>query len=222
METITIGRDNSCDIVINDSRVSRIHAEVEFDFGSEITFYRFIDKSSNGTIVNERFIKGQSVEVYRSSGRFRISPIEPQILLANVVPLPWSMILNAFSIKNSKHYYKNYDKIEKSPENLNTWNWGAFYFGWLWAVCNGIYWPLIILLLTFIPVVGWLAVFVINIILGINGNKWAWEKKHWNSVYHFNKVQHSWAIAALWFFVGSIIFSFMFIIILSLNIISCQ
>jgi len=217
METITIGRDNSCDIVINDSRVSRIHAEVEFDFGSEITFYRFIDKSTNGTIVNGIFIKGQSIEVYRSFYRARINPIEPHIFLAKVIPLSWSKVLDTFSVKFQSTIVKNYDPIEKSSENLNSWNWGAFYFGCIWAISNGIYWPLI----EIIPFIGWSASIVIRIVLGINGNKWAWEKRRWESIEHFKRVQHSWAIAALWFFVGSIIFSFMFII-MSLNIISYQ
>ncbi len=80
------------------------------------------------------------------------------------------------------------------PVNIERkWNWGAFVFGWLWGLFNGIYWPLV----TLIPYIGWFAGLIIAIVLGINGNKWAWEKKSWESVEHFQKTQHNWAIAAL-------------------------
>lgn len=247
MEKIAIGRDESCDIVFNDSRVSRFHAEIEFDStGTEMTCYRFYDKSSNGTIVNGKFIKGQTVEVYRKFYRSGVSPIEPQILLAKVVPLSWKVVLNSFSNKYDKfghlktptvvlnsfsnQYPQQYVpennnqgvqdnvNIEKYPENLNTWNWGAFSFGWIWAISNGIYWPLI----EIIPFIGWIASIVIRIILGTNGNQWAWEKKKWENIDQFKKVQHNWSIAALWFFLGSIVFSLLFFIILSFNIMSHQ
>jgi hypothetical protein len=35
------------------------------------------------------------------------------------------------------------------------------------------------------------------IVCGINGNRWAWQGKSWNSVEHFRTAQHKWAIAAL-------------------------
>ena len=248
MEKITIGRDDSCDIVINDSRVSRFHAEIEFDpTGTEMTYYRFYDKSSNGTIVNGKFIKGQSVEVYRKFNRSGVSPIEPQILLAKVVPLSWNVVLNSYSNKYDKYGHlktptvvlnsfsnqyppqyvpENNNQgvqenvtVEKYPDNLNSWNWGAFSFGWIWAISNGIYWPLI----EIIPFIGWMASIVVRIILGTNGNRWAWEKKKWEDIDQFKKVQHNWSIAALWFFLGLIVFSFLFFVfVLSFNIMSHQ
>lgn len=46
---IEIGRDSACDIVLNDPKVSRIHAEINFEDGE----YLLIDKNStNGTIIN--------------------------------------------------------------------------------------------------------------------------------------------------------------------------
>lgn len=103
MNTITIGRDNSCDIVINDNRVSRVHAEVEFVIGSEITHYLFLDRSSNGTFVNGKYIRNQSIVVYESFYRAGISPVEPIILLAGTIPISWTIILNAFSGKKQKN-----------------------------------------------------------------------------------------------------------------------
>ena len=27
------------------------------------------------------------------------------------------------------------------PNEIKGWNWGAFFFNWIWGVCNGVYWP---------------------------------------------------------------------------------
>lgn len=84
------------------------------------------------------------------------------------------------------------------PEEIKKWNWGAFFFNWLWGVCNGVYWPLALIAVNFIPYVGPLISFGCCIALGINGNEWAWRAKSWSSVTEFKRVQRKWAIAILW------------------------
>lgn len=102
MSTITIGRDNSCDIVINDSRVSRFHAGIEYVteemLNQKIYHYLFSDKSCNGTLVNGKYIRNQSIVVYESFPY--TSPVEPDNLLASDIPISWTIILNAFRKKN--------------------------------------------------------------------------------------------------------------------------
>lgn len=194
MKLVTIGRDNSCDIVINDPRVSRVHANIFQDNG----MYTYRDTSTNGTKVN-------GVILCRSDMNIKLGD---SVLLAGIVPLPWNKVQNLLPLESEQPYSPNYtgnqmNNNRKGPELpacLRKWNWGAFYFSWLWAVCNGIYWPLIVL----IPYVGWLASPVVAIILGINGNEWAWEKKYWHNIDHFTRNQHNWAMAALWLFLGSI------------------
>lgn len=83
------------------------------------------------------------------------------------------------------------------PDEIKKWNWGAFFFNWIWGVCNGVYWSLLCLL-GFIPYIGPFISLGVCIWLGINGNELAWKGKHWNSVEHFKRVQHNWAIAILW------------------------
>lgn len=86
------------------------------------------------------------------------------------------------------------------PEAIKGWNWGAFFFNWLWGVFNGIYWPLILIVLNFIPYVGPIIAFCCCIALGIKGNEWAWKAKAWSGIAEFKRVQHNWAIAILWIF----------------------
>jgi len=71
------------------------------------------------------------------------------------------------------------------PPGVEGWSWGAFIFGWFWAVCNKTW----IGLLALLPGVG----FVMHIILGFKGREWAWQNDHWDSVEHFQKVQRRWS-----------------------------
>ena len=109
--------------------------------------------------------------------------------------------LQEFEEEEIETYYNPY----QIPPEIKKWNWGAFFFSWLWAVCNGVYWPLIIIVFNFIPFIGGLASLGIRIALGIKGNEWAWESKSWNNVEHFKRVQHRWSMVSLFVFSASII-----------------
>ena len=57
MKVITIGRDTDNDIVVNDSKVSRHHAQIISDNGS----FRIVDfNTTNGTFVNDRKVSGET------------------------------------------------------------------------------------------------------------------------------------------------------------------
>ncbi len=85
-----------------------------------------------------------------------------------------------------------------TSQDLSKWNWGAFMFSWLWAICNGIYWPLLLILLNFIPYVGPIAAFGLCVYLGVKGTEMAWNAKTWPSWESFKETQHKWAVAILW------------------------
>jgi hypothetical protein len=78
------------------------------------------------------------------------------------------------------------------PPEIDRWNWGAFLLNWIWGVGNNTF----IALLTLIPLVGLVMVFV----LGAKGSRWAWRNGRWDSVEHFKRVQRRWAIwgAVVW------------------------
>ena len=87
------------------------------------------------------------------------------------------------------------------PEEIKKWNWGACFFNWIWGVCNGVYWPLLLILGAFIPFVGQLLSLVACVFLGVHGSEWAWKGRKWKSIEHFKRVQRRWAMAVLWYFV---------------------
>ncbi|MBQ9185503.1 MAG: FHA domain-containing protein [Bacteroidales bacterium] len=78
MKTITIGKLN-CDIVIQDSYISRKHAEISLVDGQ----YVYRDLSKNGTTINGRVYHNEKIV---------IAPGTP-VYLANKVPLPWHQVL---------------------------------------------------------------------------------------------------------------------------------
>lgn len=86
-----------------------------------------------------------------------------------------------------------------TPSIIGKWNWGAFWFNWLWGIFNGVYWPLLLILVGLIPFVGWIATLAGCIYLGIKGNELSWNSnKNWPSVEDFEKTQKNWSIAVLW------------------------
>jgi uncharacterized membrane protein YhaH (DUF805 family) len=78
MKTITVGRSEACDIIINEPNISRIHAEISFSEGK----YIFRDVSTNGSSVNGRSIVNSEVIINSNCS----------ILLAHSIPLYWSRI----------------------------------------------------------------------------------------------------------------------------------
>ncbi len=71
------------------------------------------------------------------------------------------------------------------PNEVRRWNWGAFFLTWIWGIGNNV----LIAFLCFVPLLG----FIMPIILGIKGGEWAWQKKRWDNLAHFQRVQRIWA-----------------------------
>ncbi len=61
-------------------------------------------------------------------------------------------------------------------EYLEKFNFGAFLSSWVWAMCNHIYWPLIIIPISLIPFLGQIASLFLCSYLGIKGNTLAWNR----------------------------------------------
>lgn len=82
------------------------------------------------------------------------------------------------------------DNIEDSfPNEIEGWNWGAFFLNGFWGIGNKTY----IALLAFVPVIN----VPVMIYLGLKGNELAWGNKNWESIEHFKEIQRKWNIAGL-------------------------
>lgn len=82
------------------------------------------------------------------------------------------------------------------PQEIQGWNWGAFWLSWIWGVGNSVTIALLALIVPFF-----------SIYLGLKGSELAWQNKQWESVEHFQRVQKQWATWGLGLFVGSLALS---------------
>ena len=207
MEQITIGRNSISNIVVpaQYTTVSGNHATISLENG----VYTLEDHSTNGSYINGTRIHNASCNI---TSRDNITLGKQYILnfsdVQNLLGLETKPSQHAPSQKTARYTppaqpinqqinvnvvapQDNNVNVREEPACLHRWNWGAFWFCWLWGVCNKVYWPLI----TLIPYVGQLASLIIIFILGANGSRYAWEKFQ-GSASEFDEKQHSWAVAA--------------------------
>lgn len=91
------------------------------------------------------------------------------------------------------------------PDEIRHWNWGAFLLPFWWGIFNRVW----IMLVGFIPI----ADVIMPFILGAKGNEWAWQKKRWDSIEHFQSTQRTWA---KWGIGLAIVLPLLFIIIIGI------
>lgn len=116
----------------------------------------------------------------------------------------------------------NADRVAASDE-MHRFNWGAFFFNFIWAFFNGayvqsfIYIGVVFFLNIFNPFISSLAGLGLCIWFGINGNEWAWKNKSWKSLDYFYLIQRRWAMAILIYLITIIAFIFISVRILTSN-----
>ena len=79
-------------------------------------------------------------------------------------------------------------------------NWGAFFFNWIWGIVYQKWIMLIVLIISFIPIVSLINLGLV-IYFGTQGNKWAWQARLYKSIEEFHKIQRNWAAAGVGLFV---------------------
>jgi hypothetical protein len=132
---------------------------------------------------------------------------DPQPYAASYVPPPGYSYGPALA---SPTYQPGLGKLSTLPPQASGWNWGAFFFSWIWGLFNGAYVTLWGLLLWFIP----LGALAWGIVCGMNGNLWAWQGRSWTSVEHFRAVQRTWALAGLIVFLVAVVAPIVVILVL--------
>jgi len=115
------------------------------------------------------------------------------------------------------------ENVQENAVDINLvakrFNWGAFFFTWIWGIGNKVWitlwiipiWALLNLFLVVIQNLGLfssvvlmllsifanLLMLAVQIWFGMKGNLWAWNKKKYKSVEHFHKIQRIWASIAI-------------------------
>lgn len=202
LREITIGRDKSSDIYLDEScrLASRNHAAIFYD-GTQLMFR---DMSTNGTMINNVRINHRTVPI--SNGDI--------IMIAGRYQISWSQINAFFPERQPKPNHTSLiDEYSRSSQLINRtkWNWGAFGLYPIWGFFNGCWWAILVSLFF-----GYLFP-IPNIIFGVFGTRWAWENRKWNSPQEFMKTQSDWAVWGIIIFCLNIFtFLFMWIILLGL------
>jgi len=112
--------------------------------------------------------------------------------------------LGFFHYLNARRFHKANGKEKPSlteaeiEQQIRRWNWGAFLFGAIWGLSNGVW----VSLLSFVPIVNLVFMFY----LGARGNELAWKAGFWDSVSSFHKTQRRWSVPAL-IFAGLVLLS---------------
>jgi hypothetical protein len=97
------------------------------------------------------------------------------------------------------------------PELQGGWNWGAFFFSWIWGLNHKAYITLLVLALGLLAIIPYAGVFFSFVQLGLiiwfgtQGNKWAWMSGRFSSVEHCRQVQRIWAYWALGVFLFTVL-----------------
>lgn len=89
------------------------------------------------------------------------------------------------------------------PNEIQGWNWGAFFAPGVWCIPNHVW----------IGLVSWADFSIVTtiftfgmtwpmmaIILGVKGNEWAWKSRRWKSVKEFKRHQRLWAVVGFFIF----------------------
>ncbi|HEY9653467.1 MAG TPA: serine/threonine-protein kinase [Coleofasciculaceae cyanobacterium] len=89
------------------------------------------------------------------------------------------------------------DASVKVPEEIQGWNWGAFFLPGFWCLPNQVWIGLISwtdLSLITLPLTFGMSWPIMAFILGFKGNEWAWKSRRWKSIKEFKHHQRVWAV----------------------------
>ena len=133
--------------------------------------------------------------------------------------------------RHSSVYSDNRSSSVQTERELGRWNWGAFFFGWIWGVFNKVYISLvqlIVFILSFVVILLGLGIIAplfslvnlgISIWLGVKGSQMAWDNGAYRNLEHFRSSRHNWNVAAAIVF-GVSVFLVLISLLLFIDIIS--
>lgn len=95
---------------------------------------------------------------------------------------------------------------------LDSFHWGSFTFGWIWALCNELIIHGLIALVISVFTSG-IGAFVASLVFGFKGNRWAWEKSKTRTFEEYAQKQEPWDKWGKIVFLGSLVLCIVAIII---------
>jgi serine/threonine protein kinase len=99
-----------------------------------------------------------------------------------------------------------FNKSFAVPDEIVGWNWGAFLLPGFWCLTNQVWVGLIVWVDLSMVTLGCTR-FIMGLVLGANGNEWAWKSRRWSSITAFKAHQRMWTI------IGLLVWSFLLMIV---------
>ena len=175
LREITVGRDKSCDIYLDDSCkfASRYHGSIFYD-GTQLMFR---DTSTNGTMINNVRVNHRTVPIQDGD----------IIMVAGHYQIGWPQIRSFFPQQPEVRSSTPVKRYSASDDvDTSKWNWGAFMLYPIWGFFNGCWWAFLVAVFLGFSLIP-------NIVFGLCGTRWAWRNRAWGSPQEFVKVQSEWA-----------------------------
>lgn len=101
------------------------------------------------------------------------------------------------------------NEFEKNQDNgsvpfqVTRWNWGAFFWTWVWGIRFGV-WKSFLIFIPIFNIFWWF-------ILGAKGSEWAWRSYNWRNIEEFQRSQRRWALSGLIVLVAVIVILVVFL-----------
>lgn len=217
LREITIGRAKNSDIYLDPrcQYASSYHATIYMD-GNQLMFK---DMSTNGTMINNVSVRHRAVPIHQGD----------IIMLAGQYQISWNQINTFFP--QSQQFFSNEIDFNRNQTtsgdvpaaripDYDKWTWGAFTFTWIWGLFNGCWWMFLIqlalIVFCFVPYMNLfmpIVYFIIYIVYGVNGRKWAWENRSWRDADDFERTQDSWNTWGLIFFIIGIVLTIVLVVV---------
>lgn len=139
-----------------------------------------------------------------------ISQEAPMVPTTSVIEEPISSSSNTYSdpstTSNMCYNAKTPYQVGVVPTEIKKWNWGAFFFNFIWGIGNYSYLPLLCL----IPLFNIVWIFV----CGAKGNEWAWKSGKFDNVEDFLATQATWNRAGFIAFIVGMVFFVLYVLAL--------
>ena len=190
---------------------------------------KFIVPTGRPTVtrnINGGYIDGQTVPIRHP----HVGPNRPTDLMGNRI-VKEEHHPSRFKTVDDRHNSSRKDTTSQVEEELSKWNWGAFFFGWLWGIFNKVYIALVQLVVvvftivlnvmglkTIAPLFSLISL-GLSIWLGMKGSRMAWENRNYRNLEHFREVRHNWNVAAA-ITAGVLLFLFVMSLLLFIDIIA--
>lgn len=131
------------------------------------------------------------------------SPTEPRSSYGPPIPSPDGSLPTVFAHGGLND--SGTGGLAVLPPELKGFSWAAFLMNWIWSIAHNTWIGLLVFIVPF-P--------IMQIVLGVKGNEWAWQNRKWDSIEQFRATQRVWLMWGIGLTILGVIFGLLGLIML--------